>query len=585
MKSLLKIFLTLLIIFTFHSNSQSQTLTLKVEPAYNTVGIDESFSVEVQIENVTNLGAFQFDIVYSTDVIHADGAEMGAFLGSTGRNVIPAGPDIDNSSAEGNIRYGGVSFGTNNGPDGSGVLATFTFTAQAAGNTQLTLQNIQVSDINAQILTVESVLAGQVVVSSGESNWIEQASGVSERLYFVDAVDQDVAWVVGSNRTVLRTTNGGDTWSSVSDALSSEIQNLYVVDAIDENTAFVATVTGDSNAGTNIALVYRTKNGGVSWTKVFELPSGWIDNLTMFSRNSGILIGDPINGFWTVYRTTDGGDNWTAITNPPSAGDNDWSGMNSFCWLDHLNGWFGTNTPDIYHTTDGGLNWNRETMPPLTRTTVVSFNQAGFGLVANILGQLLRVSNWGANSSEITPFEPGYIRHGTAQNDFFLLLIDSTAYKSTDNGQSWDWQFSANGALRNISIKTTAQGTVGWVVGSNGNIWKYWDGSITDIAREDNINIPGDYTLWQNYPNPFNPKTTFRFALPAEAHVKLEIFNTHGQRIVILLDKQMNVGQHEIVWNAGDLASGVYLCQLSLDETLHGRTGHYRDTKKVILLK
>ena len=73
---------------------------------------------------------------------------LGDFLGSTGRAVIPVGPQIDN--VNGTLTYGGISYGTGAGPNGSGLLATITFQTRAAGTSNLPLSNIQLTDTDAK---------------------------------------------------------------------------------------------------------------------------------------------------------------------------------------------------------------------------------------------------------------------------------------------------------------------------------------------------------------------------------------------------------------------------------------------------
>ena len=64
------------------------------------------------------------------------------------------------------------------------------------------------------------------------------------------------------------------------------------------------------------------------------------------------------------------------------------------------------------------------------------------------------------------------------------------------------------------------------------------------------------------YPNPFNPTATISFSLPQAGDVRLEVFNIVGQKVATLVESQMEAGEHSVVWNAGDMASGVYLYRL-----------------------
>ncbi|MFC1683223.1 T9SS type A sorting domain-containing protein [Candidatus Zixiibacteriota bacterium] len=89
--------------------------------------------------------------------------------------------------------------------------------------------------------------------------------------------------------------------------------------------------------------------------------------------------------------------------------------------------------------------------------------------------------------------------------------------------------------------------------------------------------VPGAYALNQNYPNPFNPNTEISYAIPAEAHVSLTIYNLLGQEITTLVDEVKEAGQHAISWNAAGNASGVYFYHLQTDE--------FSATKKMVFMK
>ena len=82
--------------------------------------------------------------------------------------------------------------------------------------------------------------------------------------------------------------------------------------------------------------------------------------------------------------------------------------------------------------------------------------------------------------------------------------------------------------------------------------------------------LPEQFELGANYPNPFNPSTMVPYQLPAAMHVRLEVFNLLGQRVVTLLDGEQPAGSHTASWDATDAAgqavgAGVYLYRLSGD--------------------
>ena len=89
--------------------------------------------------------------------------------------------------------------------------------------------------------------------------------------------------------------------------------------------------------------------------------------------------------------------------------------------------------------------------------------------------------------------------------------------------------------------------------------------------------VPEEFVLYQNYPNPFNPATTISYDLPEESHVTLTVYDVLGQVAAELVSSHMKSGQHKVVWNASNMASGVYIYRL----TAAGES----QTSKMILVK
>ncbi len=90
-------------------------------------------------------------------------------------------------------------------------------------------------------------------------------------------------------------------------------------------------------------------------------------------------------------------------------------------------------------------------------------------------------------------------------------------------------------------------------------------------------------SLSQNHPSPFNAETMISFTLSKLSFVKLEVYNTLGQRIRILVGTAMEAGTHAVIWDGKDdlgrdVSSGIYLyCLKTGEETL--------GVRKMLLLK
>jgi hypothetical protein len=99
----------------------------------------------------------------------------------------------------------------------------------------------------------------------------------------------------------------------------------------------------------------------------------------------------------------------------------------------------------------------------------------------------------------------------------------------------------------------------------------------TEAAEEVVTIIPDVYALYNAYPNPFNPSTTIKFDLPEASVVRLAVYDMLGREVAVLVDGERIAGQHSVVFNAGRLASGMYIYRL--------QTGGFTQTKKLLLTK
>ena len=139
---------------------------VRIEPADLVADLNETFVIQVVIEEANDLGAFQFNLTYDPSIVQVTEATLGDFLESTGNFAVAIGHEVNN--AEGRVTLGAISFGSAAGPSGTGVLATITCIAQGEGSTALGLQEVQVLDTAASVQWV-TVKDGQVVVRSVEA--------------------------------------------------------------------------------------------------------------------------------------------------------------------------------------------------------------------------------------------------------------------------------------------------------------------------------------------------------------------------------------------------------------------------------
>lgn len=118
-----------------------------------------------------------------------------------------------------------------------------------------------------------------------------------------------------------------------------------------------------------------------------------------------------------------------------------------------------------------------------------------------------------------------------------------------------------------------------WAVfdADNSTLWESGNFDVVSSILHSDENING-YHLSQNYPNPFNPNTKIRFSINSESKVRLSVFNSLGELITELLDNKIAAGNHEVVFNATGLPSGIYIYKFEADNK-------FTASKKMVLIK
>lgn len=157
----------------------------------------------------------------------------------------------------------------------------------------------------AALLLLFVVLSGCAVAKPRTpQSWRMLSTGTSQSLRGLSAVDASVAVVGGANGTLLRTEDGGLTWTDIAPA-GSEQCDFRDVEALDRNQ-IVALVAGQP------ARLYRSDDAGRSWRIVHQdpRPAAFFDAVA-FAGEHGVMFGDAIAGSFCLLETTDGGRTWS----------------------------------------------------------------------------------------------------------------------------------------------------------------------------------------------------------------------------------------------------------------------------------
>ncbi len=132
-------------------------------------------------------------------------------------------------------------------------------------------------------------------------------SGINTSIRGLSVVDDKTVWVSGSNGTVGRSVDGGDTWKWMI-VKGFEQTDFRDIEAFDDMTAVIMGIADP-------AYILRTIDGGDKWTVVFRdtMKGMFLDAMEFWNEQSGIVIGDPMNGRFYIARTFDGGSTWQGI--------------------------------------------------------------------------------------------------------------------------------------------------------------------------------------------------------------------------------------------------------------------------------
>jgi photosystem II stability/assembly factor-like uncharacterized protein len=238
-------------------------------------------------------------------------------------------------------------------------------------NTLTDIIGIKFADINTGWILDEGDYGLSTVLKTidGGATWQKKLinnRGLSD-LFFVDAKN---GWAVGTF-DVYKTTDGGENWFSVSlDRPFFAGSNVYFSDSKN------GWILGSENAKTQIL---KTTNGGVSWSVIQTptIPNRQNNAYKIYFKNvnEGWVIGTQV-----VLRTTDGGQTWFE-QNFKAQDRYDYLNITTINFADDRNGWVLTSWGKMFRTTDGGATWNMED----SQLTIMSFlnSEKGWAMDAN----------------------------------------------------------------------------------------------------------------------------------------------------------------------------------------------------------
>ena len=238
-------------------------------------------------------------------------------------------------------------------------------------------------------------------------------------------------------------------------------------------------------------------------------------------------------------------------------------------------------------TTDGGFSWQiQSTGTYCTSIFDVDFLDNNFGIAVGGVGFIIKTNNggdiWEKRKidakwvlSDVSIIDSNnVIVVGYGLQELYGNVSAGVLFRSTDGGDSWHHE--ETGTLTNYYGSFVLDSNNIFLCGLSEFISKSYK-STTALEHNENDKQVISYKLFQNYPNPFNPNTVIKFQLPQKSFVTVKIYDVLGRDVLTLIEDEKPAGNFEINFNAGHLASGVYLYRIITDKFI--------STKKMLLIK
>lgn len=388
------------------------------------------------------------------------------------------------------------------------------------------------------------------------SQWVVRPSGHLDIIYSVSFADLNNGMVCGEAGRILKTVNGGMTWSQVNQ------NNTYWLGGIDMINNTTACAVGYPQK------ILRTTNNGGTWSQQGGTNFIPYYSVSFKDANTGLISGYV----GTLLRTTNAGQTWVQVAGTPQVSLNTvkFIGGNNAIVL----GFYGL----MMHSTDAGATFNNLSSGTTADLYGISFADANTGYVSGSNGTIIKTTDGGVSwEAQNTPVANTLNSISFADaNTGNAVGFSSVILRTTNGGAVWLQQLSPVANTTYYGVQLTSPLT-GVIVGGAGKILYTTTGGdpigIEPISSE----IPEHFSLSQNYPNPFNPVTYFDFTIAKTGSVNILIYDVEGRVAETLCNGELVSGMYKAEWNASDYPSGVYFYRLN--------AGSFSETKKMILIK
>jgi photosystem II stability/assembly factor-like uncharacterized protein len=284
--------------------------------------------------------------------------------------------------------------------------------------------------------------------------WYAQTSNTARNLNGVFfQPDGRTGFAVGALGTLLRTTDAGATWATMTSGTTNDLQSVWF------SSSLAGWAAGDGG------VLLKTTNGGSTWMR--DVTVGASENLMCVrfaDANHGWLVGSS----GVVVRTANGGASWSR-THPTGVT------LNGVAFADTSNGWVVGLNGNIFGTHDGGRSWYlvQPSVTGLTLEAVARRSNTLAWAVGSGGARLVTTANtdsmaWSAGTFGAANGMRGVVFVNDATGYAVGVNGGGVVFKTLDGGTNWLLQQSnSTQALNDVQF---VDGLRGWAVGDAGRI-------------------------------------------------------------------------------------------------------------------
>jgi photosystem II stability/assembly factor-like uncharacterized protein len=326
-------------------------------------------------------------------------------------------------------------------------------------------------------------------LSSATGQWTPVDSPTDVELRGLSVVSPSVVWASGQRGTVIRTTDGGRTWSRDTIPGAGSL-DLRAIDATSPLVAHAISI-GDSSR------IYRTTDGGRTWSLRWAATKQgtFLDAIRFWDARNGIAMSDPVDGRFLLLTTVDGGESWQEIPADriPRAleGEGGFAASGSCLTVfgsSHV--WFasgGAKVARVYHSADRGRTWSVHDTPiragvPSAGIFSIDFLDARNGVIAggdyqqpSLRGRNLALTKDGGRTWTLvdsTRSPAGYRSAVAFLPAYTARTLVAVGLNGTDisRDRGGSWLNVDSVAYNSVAFATASRG---WAVGPAGRIARW----------------------------------------------------------------------------------------------------------------